>query len=169
MSKAYEILSKMKDSGLDPDASLYNTLISGHGKIGNKKEAIKFYCEMVTKGLVPKTSTYNVLIEDFAKVGKMDQARELLNEMQVRRVPPNSSTYDILICGWCNLSKQPELDRISKKTYRTEARTLFAEMNEKGFVPCENTLACISSTFARPGMVVDAKHMLKDMYKRKQS
>jgi pentatricopeptide repeat protein len=124
---------------------------------------------MVTKGLVPKTSTYNVLIEDFAKVGKMDQARELLNEMQVRRVPPNSSTYDILICGWCNLSKQPELDRISKKTYRTEARTLFAEMNEKGFVPCENTLACISSTFARPGMVVDAKHMLKDMYKRKQS
>ncbi|KAJ6422539.1 hypothetical protein OIU84_027494 [Salix udensis] len=82
----------------------------------------------------------------------MDQARELLNEMQVRRVPPNSSTYDILICGWCNLSKQPELDRISKKTCRTEARTLFAEMNEKGFVPCENTLACISSTFARPGM-----------------
>ena len=103
--------------------------------MGNIKESVRLYCEMVCKGFVPTTGVYNTLIHQFAKLGKMNQARELMNEMQLRGVPPNSSTYEILICGWRILSKQAELDKVLKRQYRTEAMKLLKEMNEKGFVP----------------------------------
>lgn len=160
-----DLFGEMKKRGLKPDASTYDTLISGHAKIGNKKESIQIYCEMITKGYVPKTSTYNVLIGDFAKEGKMHQARELLKEMQARGRNPNSSTYDILIGGWCELSNEPELDRTLILSYRAEAKKLFMEMNEKGFVPCESTQTCFSSTFARPGKKADAQRLLQEFYK----
>ncbi|KAM2670956.1 hypothetical protein EV1_006829 [Malus domestica] len=167
MTDAEELFGQMKNRGFVPNASTYDTLVSGHGKKGNKKEAIRLYCEMVSKGFVPKTSTYNILISDFAKAGKMGQARELMNEMQTRGTSPNSSTYNILICSWCWLSKQPELERSLKKSYRAEAKRLLTDMKDKDYVPCEITLLCISSTFARPGKKADAQRLLKELYKKK--
>ncbi|PQQ14121.1 hypothetical protein Pyn_22466 [Prunus yedoensis var. nudiflora] len=131
MTKAEELFGEMKNRGFVPNASTYDILVSGHGKIGNKKEAIRLYCEMT------------------------------------RGTSPNSSTYNILICGWCKISEHPELERNLKRSYRDEAKRLLTDMNEKGYVPCESTLRCISSTLARPGKKADARRLLKELYIKK--
>ena len=123
---------------------------------------------MVIKGFTPRPRAYNMLIGYFSKMGKMSQAKELMNEMQRKGVSPTSSTYDILICGWCKLSRMPDLGRTLKVSYRAEAKKLFTEMNDRGFLPCESTLFHISSTFATPGKKADARMLLKSTYKRKR-
>ncbi|KZV32102.1 pentatricopeptide repeat-containing protein mitochondrial-like [Dorcoceras hygrometricum] len=162
MHKVQDILSEMKDSGFLPNATTYDILVSCHGKIGNTKESVRLYCEMITKSFIPRTSTYNLLINNFSKAGKMKQAMELMNEMQIRGVLPNSSTYDILITGWCELSY---LENSVKKSCQAEARRLFKEMSDKFLTPSESTIYHLSTVLAKPGRVADAQRVLNKLYK----
>ncbi|KAK9269780.1 hypothetical protein L1049_001558 [Liquidambar formosana] len=78
----------------------------GHGKIGNKKDAMKLYCEMVTKGSVPKLSTHNGLISDFAKKifhveDDLENSGDIVAEVD-GGVSPNSNSKLILSSGEMN-------------------------------------------------------------------
>jgi pentatricopeptide repeat protein len=163
-------LSEMKSRGMRPDDFTYNALISGQAKIGNMKGSMTIYCEMIADGLVPKTSTYNVLISEFANVGKMLQARELLKEMGKRGVSPNTSTYCTMISGLCKLCTHPDVEWNKKAMYLAEAKGLLKEMvEEKGYIPCNQTIYWISAAFSKPGMKVDAERFLKECYKKKNA
>lgn len=157
----------MKSRGMRPDDFTYNALISGQAKMGNEKESMTLYCEMIANGLVPRTSTYNVLISEFVRVGKMPQARELMKEMGKRRVSPNTSTYCTMISGLCKLCTYPEVEWNRKAMYLAEAKGLLKEMiEEKGYIPCNQTVYWISAAFSKPGMKVDAERFLKECHKR---
>ncbi|KAI4331273.1 hypothetical protein MLD38_029474 [Melastoma candidum] len=86
----------MKERGFHPNATTYNVMVSAHGRLENKKDYMRLYCEMIAQGFVPKTSTYNVLIGDFCRAGKMVQARELLKEMLTRGV---AFSFDLRYVG----------------------------------------------------------------------
>jgi pentatricopeptide repeat protein len=90
-------MTKMKAAGLQPNESIYNTMINVCGKGGQHVTAIKLLSDLKAVGLQPDQISYNSAIDACAKCGQLDTAMALLYEMKVAGLQPNEISYTAAI------------------------------------------------------------------------
>merc|ERR1712224_898969 len=86
--RAKKILEEMKNSGIEPDTSCfdsiicYSSLLHALAKIGDAKRAKKIWEEMKNSGIEPNPSCFDSIIIVFAKAGAVEEADKYMLEME---------------------------------------------------------------------------------------
>ena len=76
--RALELLSEMRERGLEPDVITYNAAISACEKGLQWERALELLSEMRQRGVEPDVVTYNACIQALVAAGNIDEAFVLL-------------------------------------------------------------------------------------------
>ncbi|CAH9088177.1 unnamed protein product [Cuscuta epithymum] len=104
---------EMKSSGLVPDVTLYNFLISTCGKCKNSDQAIRVLEEMKRYGVKPSGQTYVCLLNACAAEGRLERVYAIVRDMTAASVGLNKFCYAGLIAAHKN--QQPLADDVASK------------------------------------------------------
>ncbi|TYH03253.1 hypothetical protein ES288_A09G205500v1 [Gossypium darwinii] len=97
LSKCFELIGHMMNSGCLPDVSTFKELIEGMSSAGKIEEAYKFLEEMGNKGYPPDIVTYNCFFKVLCDNKKCDEALRLYQRMIDVGCMPSVQTYNMLI------------------------------------------------------------------------
>ncbi|KAJ6754495.1 RESPIRATORY COMPLEX I CHAPERONE putative-RELATED [Salix purpurea] len=86
--EAYEVLQEMRKKGLDPDISIYNSLIEVLCREDLLRPAKRLWDEMFVIGCGGNLKTYNILIGKFSEIGQTEEAMRLFNHMLEKGLTP---------------------------------------------------------------------------------
>jgi pentatricopeptide repeat protein len=99
--EAYEVLQEMRKKGLDPDISMYNSLIEVLCREDLLRPAKRLWDEMFVIGCGGNLKTYNILIGKFSEIGQIEEATRLFNHMLEKGVTPDATTHRFLLEALC--------------------------------------------------------------------
>ncbi|XP_054793419.1 pentatricopeptide repeat-containing protein At5g25630 isoform X3 [Prosopis cineraria] len=153
MEEAMETFQKMKDSGIIPTISTYNTLIKGYGIAGKPEESMKLLDVITREGNVkPNLKTYNVLVRAWCKKN-MSEAWNVVYKMAASGMQPDTVTFNTMATAYAQ----------NGQTAKAEAMIL--EMQNYGVRPNERTYSIIISGYCREGKIKEA---LRFVYRMKE-
>ncbi|KAK1259477.1 hypothetical protein QJS04_geneDACA015481 [Acorus gramineus] len=112
VGKAYKLLEELANSGVAPDVTTYNILISGLCKAGRMDGALKFFKELQIKGYSPNTVTYSTLIDGLDRVDRFEDAKALFDQMLEHGTAPGVSVYNAMMKALCRRQKVTQAIRI---------------------------------------------------------
>ncbi|XP_074586171.1 pentatricopeptide repeat-containing protein At2g18520, mitochondrial-like [Curcuma longa] len=107
IDEALVLFDQMRDKGIEPDISCYNSLLHGYFKKGDYAAFDKVLKEICKKGLSQNVGTYNCRIAALCAKGKSSQAEELLDVMKLNGIFPDKISFNTLINRFC---KQGDVD-----------------------------------------------------------
>lgn len=140
-SKAFEILTKMRENNITPNRFTYDTLLKAHAAAGDlakmdkaftelfvnpKAQAIKSYLSRIhiSPSPIPATSTFNALIDAHGSAGNIEGILHIYqNMMPSFNVRCDVQTYNRLI-RWCCQHEQV-----------ATAKKIFFDMERAGVKP----------------------------------
>lgn len=138
MTRALELLKKMKDRGVEPNEFTYTCLIGALAKSKKIDQAKKMLKYMKSMGLRPKVVTYNAFISGLAHRDKftddqshnrhVDEAIMILKEMMQEGIRPNPSGVSVLV-GAFGKCEQPRV---------AEAVALVTKLEREGIISKNN-------------------------------
>ncbi|RZR73907.1 hypothetical protein BHM03_00029436 [Ensete ventricosum] len=138
-AKVQELLSSMRDRGLEPDLVSFNTLINAKAKAGSLAPglALELLQEVRRSGLRPDAITYNTLISACSRMSNLEDAVSIFKDMEASECQPDLWTYNAMISvfGRCGMI--------------LEAQRLFRELGERGFSPDAVTYNSLLFAFAK--------------------
>ncbi|EER16452.1 pentatricopeptide repeat-containing protein, putative, partial [Perkinsus marinus ATCC 50983] len=91
-----KVFEEMKDAGR-LDVVSFNTVMKGHLKQGNMRQARKTMREMQEAGFPPNVITYNELLHSMVQGKDKRGIWEVVEEMKANGLPPNKVTCSILL------------------------------------------------------------------------
>ncbi|KAF2304491.1 hypothetical protein GH714_032073 [Hevea brasiliensis] len=163
MEEAMGTFWKMKEIGIKPTTSTYNTLIKGYGIA----EAWNVVHKMVASGMQPDAVTYNTLATAYAQKGETNLAEEMISEMQNNGymekcreifddmvkagIEPDAHAYSILAKGYVR-AQEPE-----------KAEELLTTMIKSGFHPNVVIFTTVTSGWCSAGRMEDAIRVFDKM------
>ncbi|PPS02273.1 hypothetical protein GOBAR_AA18370 [Gossypium barbadense] len=154
IEEAMETFWKMRESGLKPTTSTYNTLIKGYGIAGKPEESVKLVDLMLQEGNVkPNLRTYNVLVRAWCKKNNMTEAWNAVNKMIAFGMQPDAVTYNTIATAYSQ----------NQETERAEGVSL--EMQKNGVQPNERTCGIIIGGYCKEGKIKEA---LRFVYRMKE-
>lgn len=87
LNNVTKIFDKMIENGLTPDASIYNSLITIHGKAGNVPRVKMYFNEMQEKyGIQPDVVTYGTLIDMYNRQNNVDEVDKYIKAMKENNI-----------------------------------------------------------------------------------
>ncbi|KAJ0976389.1 hypothetical protein J5N97_018354 [Dioscorea zingiberensis] len=95
------LFEEMHKEGFLPNLVTYNTLISGHSKVGDVNMAKDVLKMLLEHGFKPDVFTFSSIMDGLCRVYQMDDAFDCFSEMVEWGVSPNAITYNILIRSLC--------------------------------------------------------------------
>ena len=114
LNKLSELYHKTLDADLEPDISVYNSVMTAWSNAGQPDRADAFLQDILENGSVELTDrSFHTVLRGWAKAGKPDEAEALLYRMhrsyadQVHAYPPTTMTYNIVLDAWAK-SKRPD-------------------------------------------------------------
>ncbi|KAB2614582.1 pentatricopeptide repeat-containing protein [Pyrus ussuriensis x Pyrus communis] len=128
------LLKDISVSGLLPDSSLYDIMVSGLcwaacSRVGLEQKAHKAYKFMITFGVTPLSSTCSSLLMGLSKKGNLQEAREFL------------SAFTVLLDGYFRIADLNGAQNLWNAMERrgicpdVEAYDIFLDTSRRGFVP----------------------------------
>ncbi|KAE8705400.1 Pentatricopeptide repeat-containing protein [Hibiscus syriacus] len=149
--EAMDLLSKIKEKGIDTDTLMYNTVFLTLGRFKQISHLDDLYEKMKQQGPSPDIFTYNILISSFGRAGKVDEAIKIFEELEKSNCKPDIVSYNSLInC----LGKNGNVD---------EAHMRFKEMQEKGLNPDVVTYSTLIECFGKTDKVEMACSLFDEM------
>ncbi|KAF7113527.1 hypothetical protein RHSIM_RhsimUnG0118600 [Rhododendron simsii] len=135
LEKAKEVMKEMtEDSGIQPDAVSYNTMIDGCILVDDSAGAFSYFNEMRSRGIAPTKITYTTLMKAFALSGQPKLANKVFDEMlKDPRVKIDVVAWNVLVEGYCKLGLVEEAKKIVER------------MKESGFYPNVNTYGSLAN------------------------
>ncbi|KAM1088312.1 hypothetical protein FF1_016246 [Malus domestica] len=140
--KAYELLMKMQESDVHPNAVTWNVMITGYMQNGDADQAMDLFQRMEKDGKVKRnTASWNSLISGYLQLGEKNKALGVFRQMQAYCVNPNSVTILSVLPACANLVATKKVREIHAGVLR---RNLESE------VPVVNSLI---DTYAKSGNI----------------
>ncbi|KDP45620.1 hypothetical protein JCGZ_17227 [Jatropha curcas] len=167
---AGNMMDEMRMAGCEPNAQIYNYIISCLLRNGKKDDACKLFQEMKEKNCPPDALTFEIFIHDSCKDHKFDIAFEFFDEMVSRGLEPRLSTHAVFIKGFFNSQQYGEAYKYvvgSDDKYSASMNyTLLASLHQKrgNLVAAENILSEMIKKGLRPHFKVYMK-VLKNLGK----
>lgn len=96
VDRAFEVLKKLKESGVSADIAAYNCVLDACVNSGNVQRGRALLDEMKSFHRLD-VITYNTLLKGLCSVGDVKGARELFREMEADGHQPNDVSYNCLI------------------------------------------------------------------------
>jgi len=88
LPQALEVFKKMKESKLQIEEVVYNTLIREYCRSADHKQALEVFSDAKTAGVIPSPFTYTTLLMAIFNSGDLEGARACAQEMQFRDIQP---------------------------------------------------------------------------------
>ncbi|KAL2926295.1 hypothetical protein RDABS01_023098 [Bienertia sinuspersici] len=149
--EAIDLLDKIHEKGIFTDTMMYNTVLSGLGRLKQISHLHDLYEKMKRDGPAPDMYTYNIMISSFGRAGKVDEAVKVFEQLEESDCQPDIVSYNSLInC----LGKNGDVD---------EAHMRFREMLEKGLNPDVVTYSTLIECFGKTDKVEMASRLFDDM------
>ncbi|KAK1261953.1 putative pentatricopeptide repeat-containing protein [Acorus gramineus] len=142
LKSARVLFSRMTVEGCSPDIITYNTLIDGHGKLGEA---------MVKGGVVANQLIYTALVHGHFRNHKTERVMDLIKEMKEKGHKPDLSFYGTIIWGLCNLGKLEE------------AELLLTEIRMSGLKPNHVIYTTFMDAYFKAGKASEALCLLHEM------
>lgn len=167
--RAVNIFKHMRNSRkLDcrPSVRTYNILFAAFLSRGKNSYVSHMYMEtirclfkqMVNDGIEPDIFALNCMIKGYVLSLHVNDALRIFHQIGVvYNCRPNSFSYDYLIHGLCAQSRT------------INARELFDEMKEKGFLPSSKSYNSLVSALALSGEIEDALSFMWEMIEKQRS
>lgn len=112
--EAWNVVNKMRASGMQPDVVTYNTIARAYAKNGETSKAEELILEMQTK-LRPNERTWAIIIGGYCKEGNMSDAfRCVQQQMKDVGIRPNVIIFNTLIKGFLDAQDMSGVDEVSK-------------------------------------------------------
>ncbi|XP_021726097.1 pentatricopeptide repeat-containing protein At2g27800, mitochondrial-like [Chenopodium quinoa] len=156
----FKHMKKAKDSDCRPSMRTYNLLFAAflsrrrdtyinHWYMGTMECLFK---QMINDKIEPDIFALNSMIQGYVLSNHVNEALRIFHQMGVvYTCVPNALTYDYLIYGLC------------AQTRTKNARELFFQMKEKGFVASAKTYNSLVSSLALGGEIEEALSYLWEM------
>ncbi|PKI51426.1 hypothetical protein CRG98_028137 [Punica granatum] len=169
LTRAVNIFNHMRNSRkLDcrPSVRTYNLLFAAFLSRGKNSYINHMYMEtirslfkqMVSDGIEPDIFTLNSMIKGYVLSLHVNDALRIFHQMDVvYNSSPNSFSYDYLIHGLCAQART------------VNARELFNEMKEKGFIPSSKSYNSLVSALALNGEIEGAVSFMWEMIEKHRS
>lgn len=122
VSRAEEMIKKMKIYGIQPDLQLYTSLISLYTVNNQFPKALKTFQDMQIQKIYPNIVTLNNLLKYCAKTGDVEVFMHILEEMKKNGLEPDKNTLAHLLYSY-----------VRSKNYN-QAFGLFEVLREKNLV-----------------------------------
>lgn len=153
-----ELLSIVKTSGLQLDASAYTTIIMAHGLCGVHTSAMQALAEMKAAGLKPDLPAYGAALTSCGRHGDLEAAEALIKEMDDAGLKPDVGHITCCINA-C----------IRRKDYQ-QARKLWGEFARRGLerniIAYTCLIKCIGGRDAMTTVEAVQNEMQKDGVRR---
>nr|AAO64862.1 At5g25630 [Arabidopsis thaliana]BAC41864.1 unknown protein [Arabidopsis thaliana] len=156
MEDAVQALLKMKELGLNPTTSTYNTLIKGYGIAGKPERSSELLDLMLEEGNVdvgPNIRTFNVLVQAWCKKKKVEEAWEVVKKMEECGVRPDTVTYNTI--ATCYVQKG--------ETVRAESEVVEKMVMKEKAKPNGRTCGIVVGGYCREGRVRDGLRFVRRM------
>lgn len=153
--KVQELISLVKDKGLEPDLVSFNTLINARAKAHSmgRGKAVELLDEVKKSGLRPDTITYNTLISACAYSSNVVDAVSVFTAMEESKCCPDLWTYNAMMAVY------------GRSGLIREVEGIFLELKEMGFSPDAVTFNSLLYAYALEGDVNNAKKVCNEMVK----
>lgn len=116
LTEAWNVVHKMRPSGIQPDVVTYNTIARAYTKNGETKRAEELILEMQMR-LRPNERTWVIILGGYCKEGNMKDALRCVNEMKAVGIRPNIVVFNTLIKGFLDNQDMAGADEVSKSIY----------------------------------------------------
>ncbi|KAJ4978206.1 hypothetical protein NE237_008986 [Protea cynaroides] len=168
LSRAVSIYKHMRKSrvlGCRPSVITYNLLFTALLGRGNNSYINHVYMDtirslfrqMVNDGIEPDIFSLNAMIKGYVNSLHVNDALRIFHQMgTVYKSLPNSHSYNYLIHGLCAQSRT------------INAKELYGEMKNKGFVPSSKAYNSLVNCLAIGGEVEEAVRILWEMVERQR-
>ncbi|PNT61237.1 hypothetical protein BRADI_5g12557v3 [Brachypodium distachyon] len=186
MENAVKMFNEMRDTGVNPNAVVFTTLIDAHCKEGNVNAGMDLYQDMRVRGVMPDLVAYNALVNGLCRARNLKAAESIVEEMKNAGLKPDKVTYTTLIDGCCKdgkldmamdikqkmAEKEVSLDEVtytalisglSKAGRPVDAERVLREMMEAALEPDNTTYTMVIDAFCRKGDVKTGFKLLKEM------
>ncbi|GFY97686.1 hAT family dimerization domain-containing protein [Actinidia rufa] len=135
----FRVLRYACTTGLVPDVSIYNSLISGFCKQGDLEKACELHEETCSKRITPNIVTCNIFINRLLKAVKTERAKVLFDGISQKGSTPNAVTYATMIDGYCksenvmpnHITYTTLIDYHCKEGMMQEAKAVFRDAGEE--------------------------------------
>ncbi|CAJ1947502.1 unnamed protein product, partial [Sphenostylis stenocarpa] len=138
MQDAFFFVEQMKITGLLPDVTLYNFLISTCGKCKHSNKAIQILEEMKCLEVKPNVQTYICLLNACAADGRIDRVNAIVRDMTAAGLGLNKFCYAGLIVAHKN--RKPLVDDFAAKVIEFVERSKMWSSVETNSVNAENVM-----------------------------
>lgn len=183
-------VSRIVKLGFNIDVHISTSLVLGHCRIGDLKEAFQVFDIMSQRdGCGTNEVTFTILIHGLCEAGKLTEAFALKEKMVLNGCQPSTRTYTVLIKAICDSESTDKaiylLDEMVKKgnnpnthTYTIlidglcreakieEANAMFRKMIKDGLIPGTITFNALINGYCKQERVVSAFELLAMMEKR---
>ncbi|KFK27815.1 hypothetical protein AALP_AA8G433500 [Arabis alpina] len=153
---AVQALFKMKELGLNPTTSTYNTLIKGYGIAGRPERSSELLDLMLEENNVevrPNIRTFNVLVQAWCKKKKVEEAWKVVHKMEECGVRPDTVTYNTIATCYVQKgeTKRAEQELVEKMVMKNKAK------------PNGRTCGIVVGGYCREGKVRDGLRFVRKM------
>ncbi|XP_058778937.1 pentatricopeptide repeat-containing protein At4g35850, mitochondrial-like [Vicia villosa] len=142
MHDAFFFKDQMKITGLVPDVTFYNFLISTCGKCKNSDQAIQILEEMKSMEVKPNVQTYICLLHACAAQGRVDRVYAIVRDMTAAGLGLNKFCYAGLIVAHKN--KTPFTDDFDAKVTEFVERSKIWSSVETDSANAENVMVGVT-------------------------
>uniref|UniRef100_A0A1D1YFF5 Pentatricopeptide repeat-containing protein At1g19720 n=1 Tax=Anthurium amnicola TaxID=1678845 RepID=A0A1D1YFF5_9ARAE len=117
--KAYDLFSKMADSGVPRNVVTWNVMISGYLQNGDVDQAMELFRIMESEGIGRSTASWNLLISGSLQNCQKNMALRIFRQMQFLGKRPNHITMLSVLPACANILSTLKVKEIHACTFRT--------------------------------------------------
>ncbi|MCO5584271.1 hypothetical protein L7F22_038195 [Adiantum nelumboides] len=110
LKSAETLYNQIDEAGLQLDAKLFHTLITGFGNAGMVHRALFFFKEMQRNGMSPDSFTYTRLIRAFAVAGQYEEGQKFFSEMVQNKCLPVALSRADLECALFGVDSMEQIN-----------------------------------------------------------
>ncbi|KAJ8752541.1 hypothetical protein K2173_004829 [Erythroxylum novogranatense] len=155
--EAYAILQEMKKKGLDPDITMYNSLMEACCKEDMLRPAKRLWDEMFVIGCGVNVRSYNILIGKLLETGEIEEALRLFSHMLEKGMLPDATTYSLLLDGLCQETNFKAAAEVFNKSVDQDVKLARSILNPFVLNLCRKGQYLVASNFLS-GLTYDIGH-----------
>lgn len=152
MALMLQTYKRMRQSGVQPDAYTFSTMINAFARRGNFVVAHRIFEELITKtDIKPTQAVFAAMVSALVRAKKLDQAFHVMESMRAYDLEPSTAIHTMLIAGCVMVGNLPR------------AWEHFELMVSQYSPPDEITYTIMVNAAAEDGRVEKAFSLMADM------